>query len=313
MLSDVGFKKNEIKYDDDVYRYIIEKYTVEGGVRKLKEILYQVGRELNLRRLMNSKVDDRRIKFPLKITKDILDNDILKKYSKITYTKIPEFSSVGKINGMYATTNHTGGITIIEVKSIPTKQKLSLELTGSQGKVMRESMSVAKTVAWNLLPQTYRDELNKEWNNGFTGFHIHCPDGSTEKDGPSAGLAITTALVSSMTGININRDIAVTGEIDLDGSAMAIGGLVHKLYGAKKAGVKLAMCPVENKEDITRIKKEYSDLIDDNFKVVMVNNIWEVLDYALEKNNIEFESDNSKKMDCARIKRQMRMKRYERS
>lgn len=312
MLSDVGFKKNEIKYDDDVYRYIIEKYTVEGGVRKLKEILYQVGRELNLRRLMNSKVDDRRIKFPLKITKDILDNDILKKYSKITYTKIPEFSSVGKINGMYATTNHTGGITVIEVKSIPTKQKLSLELTGSQGKVMRESMSVAKTVAWNLLPQTYRDELNKEWNNGYTGFHIHCPDGSTEKDGPSAGLAITTGIVSSMTGININRDIAVTGEIDLDGSAMAIGGLVHKLYGAKKAGVKLAMCPVENKEDITRIEKEYSDLIDDDFKVVMVNNIWEVLDYALEKNNIEFESDNSKNMDCARIKRQMRMKRYER-
>ena len=309
MLSDVGFKKCEIKYDDDVYRYIIEKYTVEGGVRKLKEILYQVGRELNLRRLMSGKVDNSKIKFPLKITKDILDNDILKKYSKITHTKIPDFSSVGKINGMYATTNHTGGITIIEVKSIPTKQKLSLELTGSQGKVMRESMSVAKTVAWNLLPQTYRDELNKEWNNGFTGFHIHCPDGSTEKDGPSAGLAITTAIVSSMTGINIKRDIAVTGEIDLDGSAMAIGGLVHKLYGAKKAGVKLAMCPVENKEDILRIQKEYSDLIDDDFKVVMINNIWDVLDHALEENNIEFESNESKKLDCSRIKRQMRMNR----
>jgi endopeptidase La len=311
MLSDVGFKKCEIKYDDDVYKYIIEKYTVEGGVRKLKEILYQVGRELNLRRLMSGKVDNSKIKFPLKITKDILDNDILKKYSKITHTKIPDFSSVGKINGMYATTNHTGGITIIEVKSIPTKQKLSLELTGSQGKVMRESMSVAKTVAWNLLPQTYRDELNKEWNNGFTGFHIHCPDGSTEKDGPSAGLAITTAIVSSMTGINIKKDIAVTGEIDLDGSAMAIGGLVHKLYGAKKAGVKLAMCPVENEEDILRIQKEYSDLIDDDFKVVMINNIWDVLDHALEENNIEFESNECKKMDCSRIKRQMRMKRYD--
>ena len=127
-------------------------------------------------------------------------------------------------------------------------------------------MSVAKTVAWNLIPDKCKVDLQQKWKDGNTGYHIHCPDGSTEKDGPSAGLAITTAIVSSMTGIKIKRDVAVTGEIDLDGSALAIGGLVHKLYGAKRAGVTLAMCPVENKQNVDRIKKEYKDLIDENFE-----------------------------------------------
>ena len=312
IMKDIGFKNGDIKYDEHVYRHIINTYTSEGGVRKFKEILYQIGRELNLRKLMNSKVNNKKFNLPIKITKDILDNDLLKKYHKIIHTKISKHSKVGRICGMYATTNDTGGITIIEVKSIPTKQKLSLELTGSQGKVMRESMSVAKTVAWNLIPSKNRDLLNKEWDTGNTGFHIHCPDGSTEKDGPSAGLAITTGIVSTMTDTKIKRDIAVTGEIDLDGNALAIGGLVHKLYGAKRAGVKLAMCPVENKEDINQIKKEYSDLIDNNFKVIMVNNIWEVLEHALEDNDIIFNTSNDVKDENTRVKRSMRMKRYER-
>ena len=173
---------------------------------------------------------------------------------------------------------------------------------------MKESMSVAKTVAWNLIPQAIKDKFYRSWDNGYSGFHIHCPDGSTEKDGPSAGLAITSALVSSMTGIKIKRDVAVTGEIDLDGSALAIGGLVHKLYGAKKAGVTLAMCPVENKNDVEKIKREYEDLIDDNFKVIMVNNIWEVLDHALEDNKLKFITNNGTNEDYnTRIRRNMKM------
>ena len=173
-------------------------------------------------------------------------------------------------------------------------------------------MSVAKTVAWNLIPDICKLKLQKQWKEGNTGYHIHCPDGSTEKDGPSAGLAITTGIVSTMTGTKIKRDIAVTGEIDLDGNALAIGGLVHKLYGAKRAGVTLAMCPVENKEDIKQIKKEYSDLIDNNFKVIMVNNIWEVLEHALEDNDIIFNTSNDVKDENTRVKRSMRMKRYDR-
>ena len=307
IMKDIGFKDKDITYNNEVYRHIVENYTVEGGVRKLKEILYQVAREVNLRKLMNKKMNNKKMKLPLTVSKDVLDNDLLKKYHKVMHTKISEHASVGKICGLYATTNHTGGITIIEVKPIPTKQKLALELTGSQGKVMRESMSVAKTVAWNLIPQVTKDKFNRSWDDGYSGFHIHCPDGSTEKDGPSAGLAITSALVSSMTGVKIKRDVAVTGEIDLDGSALAIGGLVHKLYGAKKAGVTLAMCPVENKNDIEKIKKEYSDLIDDNFKVIMVNNIWEVLENALEDNKLKFITNHGNHEDNSRIRRNMKM------
>ena len=308
IMKDIGFKDKDITYNNEVYRYIVENYTVEGGVRKLKEILYQVAREVNLRKLMNKKMNNKKMKFPISVSKEILDNDLLKKYHKVMHTKISEYASVGKICGLYATMNHTGGITIIEVKPIPTKQKLSLELTGSQGKVMKESMSVAKTVAWNLIPQAIKDKFYRSWDNGYSGFHIHCPDGSTEKDGPSAGLAITSALVSSMTGIKIKRDVAVTGEIDLDGSALAIGGLVHKLYGAKKAGVTLAMCPVENKNDVEKIKREYEDLIDDNFKVIMVNNIWEVLDHALEDNKLKFITNNGTNEDYnTRIRRNMKM------
>lgn len=307
IMKDIGFNGTDISYTTDVYRHIVENYTVEGGVRKLKEILYQVAREVNLRKLMNRKMNNKKMKLPITVSKDILDNDLLKKYHKVMHTSISDHASVGKICGLYATTNHTGGITIIEVKPIPTKQKLALELTGSQGKVMRESMSVAKTVAWNLIPQVMKDKLNRSWDDGYSGFHIHCPDGSTEKDGPSAGLAITSALVSSMTGVKIKRDIAVTGEIDLDGSALAIGGLVHKLYGAKKAGVTLAMCPFENRNDVERIKKDYSDLIDDDFKVIMVNNIWEVLENALEDNKIKFITNHGKHEDNSRIRRNMKM------
>ena len=134
IMKDIGFKLDYLNYTDDVYKHIIENYTVEGGVRKLKEILYQVAREINLRNLMNKKLNNKKFKFPLKITKDILDKDILKKYHKVMHTTISDKSSIGKICGLYATTNHTGGITIIEVKSIPTKDKLALELTGSQEK-----------------------------------------------------------------------------------------------------------------------------------------------------------------------------------
>ena len=307
IMKDIGFNKSDFKYSKDVYNHIIDNYTIEGGVRKLKEILYQIAREVNLRKLMNKKINNKVIKFPLDITKEMLDEDILKKFHKVTHTLISDHPSVGKICGLYATSNHTGGITIIEVQSIPTKQKLSLELTGSQGKVMRESMSVAKTVAWNLIPDICKLKLQKQWKEGNTGYHIHCPDGSTEKDGPSAGLAITTALVSSMTGIKIKRDIAVTGEIDLDGSALAIGGLVHKLYGAKRAGVKLAMCPVENKDILDRIKKEYKDLIDSSFNVIMVENIWDVLNNALEDHDYEFQNRNGiKKEKDVRVKRNLR-------
>ena len=187
---------------------------------------------------------------------------------------------------MYASSNGDGGITMIETTRIPSQSTLSLELTGSQGKVMMESMKVAKSIAWALLPNRLKSKLHQEWKrNGNMGIHIHCPEGATPKDGPSAGAAITVALVSLFTKIPVNNKVSLTGEINLNGQVMEIGGLDDKVLGAKKAGVELVLCPKENKKDLEKIRESNYNPEDDNFKIVMVDNIWDVLNYTLVDNH----------------------------
>ena len=107
----------------------------------------------------------------------------------------------------------------------PSDSKLSLELTGNQGNVMKESMKCAKTVAWNLLPYEIKKNIKQEWDEvGSFGLHIHCPDAAMPKDGPSAGIAITSAILSRLCNVKIRNTIAMTGEIDLNGKVHAIGG-----------------------------------------------------------------------------------------
>ena len=123
--------------------------------------------------------------------------------------------------------------------------------------------------------------------NGTFGIHLHCPEAATPKDGPSAGCAITLAIVSLLTNIKIKNDVALTGEIDLNGSIHEIGGLEHKIEGGKMAGVKLVLYPEQNEKDIQLIKeKEY--ILDNNIEIRAVSNIWEVLKYCLVENDIQF-------------------------
>ena len=129
---------------------------------------------------------------------------------------------------------------------------------------MKESMRVSKTVAWNLLPDTVKDKIRKD--NPF-GIHVHCPEAAQPKDGPSAGTAITIAILSQLSNIPVNNEIAVTGEIDLNGNVLAIGGLESKLDGAKFAGVKTVLCPKENEDDLILIRKSDNPPEDDTFKV----------------------------------------------
>lgn len=171
-----------------------------------------------------------------------------------------------------------GGLTNIESCWFPSTDKLELKLTGMQGDVMKESMEVAKSVAWKILPDNYKLKLNEKWKNNIDyGIHIHCPDGSTPKDGPSAGGAITTCIISLLTQTKVANDIAITGEINLNGNISAIGGLEEKIFGAVKAGVKLVLCPNENSKDLDEIKEKFPNLFDNNFKAKVVNNIWEIL------------------------------------
>ena len=282
ILKDMGYMKKDFVFKEDVIRYMIDTYTNEGGVRKFKEILYDLVRELNLRKWVSKPVLNKYVYLPFTLSTNMITKDLLKTQYKFKPDKINDEPKVGVVNGMYATTNGTGGLINIEVSSIPTTEKLHLELTGQQGDVMKESMRVAKTLSWTLLPDKHKKEIETRWKKqGITGFHIHCPEGATPKDGPSAGLAITTALVSSLTQIPVRNDVSITGEVDLNGNAMEIGGLSDKLYGAKRAGIKLALCPRDNRECLEKIKTDYPDLIDASFEVKMVDNIWDVMKHTL--------------------------------
>ena len=219
------------------------------------------------------------IKKNITITKEMIDTDFLKKKRKVEHLQINKVASVGIVNGLWANDYGVGGLIPIECCWVPAKEKLDLELTGMQGKVMKESMSVARTIAWRILPTSVKEKLNEKWAKTYDyGVHIHCPDGATPKDGPSAGGAITTCLISLLTNIPVNNKIAMTGEINLKGQITAIGGLEEKMFGAKKAGAELVLCPFENKKDLDEIIEKYPTLFNDKFKAKTITNIWEILD-----------------------------------
>jgi endopeptidase La len=284
LFTQFRLSNSDVFFSDNILEYIIDTYTHEGGVRKLKEILNDILLEINLRKLENSKILNKKINCKINISKSMLENDLLKKKQKIEHTCIDSHPSVGHVNGLWASDYGIGGLSPIECSWIPAKDKLKLELTGMQGKIMQESMSVAKTVAWKILPSDLKKSLNKKWNEcSDYGIHIHCPDGATPKDGPSAGGAITTCLISLLTKIPINNKLAMTGEINLKGQITKIGGLEEKIFGAKKAGVEIVLCPFENLKDLEEIKNKFPSLFDKNFSVKTVNNIWDILDLVLLK------------------------------
>lgn len=192
--------------------------------------------------------------------------------------KINPKPMIGVVNGLWANDFGVGGIIPIQCCWIPTTTKLELKLTGMQGDVMKESMEVAKSVAWKILPEDLKLKLSEKFKKQHdNGIHIHCPDGSTPKDGPSAGSTITTSLISLLSGLTISNKIAMTGEINLNGNITAIGGLEEKVFGAKKAGVELILCPKENQKNLNEIINKFPNLFDSNFKIKTVENIYEVL------------------------------------
>jgi len=247
-------------------------------VLKLKGNLWASARQLNLLRLR----DPSSVEIPYKIDRDTIIK--FRKDPKIEFKRIASKPSVGTVNGMYATSAGIGGLTIIQAFKTLAKERLQLTLTGSQGDVMQESMSVARSVAWNLIPQEVKKSI---YESPPEGLHIHCPEGATPKDGPSAGGAITTAIISQLLGIPIKNDVSMTGEIDLTGRITKIGGLSAKLHGAKKAGVRLALVPRDNAKDLDKIIDKFPELIDENFEVKIVDTIYDLLDNALVENPIK--------------------------
>jgi ATP-dependent Lon protease len=272
-----------IKFDDEVLKFIIDEYTSESGVRKLKEILFEIVGEINLDVLKNN---DKEHDFPILITV----SDIKKKYFKDKreniIRKVPEESLVGYANGMYATSLGNGGTLPIHAKFFPSEQFLELKLTGLQQDVMRESMHVSLTVAWNLTSEDKKQKIRKLYDgeNNKYGINIHPGDGSVQKDGPSAGGIITLVLYSLLNDLPIKARFAMTGEIQMSGHVTAIGGLNHKILGSLKAGVKEFIYPKENKKDFDDFYEKYKD--DERLKDIKfyeVDHISEALELIIEK------------------------------
>ena len=223
---------------------------------------------------------------PITLTRDTISKYLGK--PKLHLDKIQPYSGVGIVNGLYATNSGGGGglVTIVAQKTNSTSSgKFELKLTGSQGKVMKESVNFALATVENLI----KKEIVTDFYSNNRGISVHALDGATSKDGPSAGCAFAVVLISLITGLKIKNTVAMTGEIGICGEAKAIGGLISKLYGAKKAGALTVFIPQENIDDFDEIMKQDPEICDNNFKVLPVNSIYEILPHIFVE---EFDINN---------------------
>ena len=275
ILKDVGLSYDDVKISKKLIEHLILKYTYEGGVRKLKQLLYEIVRRLNQSNLTMGKLNRKKVLFPYNLKLSDF-NTLLKDYRKINRDKIHSKPQVGMVNGLWANSMGIGGVLPIESSLIPAKDFMNVKATGSLKNVMKESIQVALSVAWNYLDDNIKKQYMEKWENKPETFHIHCPDGAVPKDGPSAGAAMTLVMYSHLSGLNINNKVAMTGEINLRGNVTAIGGLEEKLVGAKLAGVELALIPEENREDLEKIISRIPNLIDNNFRVEIISHFSQI-------------------------------------
>ena len=264
--------KNILILNDDELKYIIEYYTNESGVRKLKEVLFEIISSINLDLLK----DNFEYELPFTINIDYIEK-ILKDRHKVRHLTINSNPEIGIINGMWANAFGNSGILHIESKFFHSSTFLDLKLTGMQGDVMKESMAVAKTLALSLLSESEFKKLREELEESkLQGIHIHVPEGATPKDGPSAGGAIALVLYSLLTKRKIKNNIAITGEICLQGKITAIGGLDLKIIGGIRAGVTTFFYPKDNSKDFELFCEKYNiDLT--KFTFIEVDNIYDAI------------------------------------
>ena len=266
-------------FNNTVIKYIIEEYTCEPGVRKLKEIFFEIIGEINIYYLKNCSLN---IDLPIMITIEDIQTNYFKHKQKIRHQKIHNNSKIGTISGLWANSLGKGGTLPIQASMFPGKHFLDLKLTGSQGVIMKESMNVALTMAWNLTEDNIKEQIKQKYTD--YGVHVHCPDCSTPKDGPSALSAITIVIYSLFNSKKIKNYIGITGEMTLDGDVTEIGGLDLKILGGISAGIKEFIFPYENQKDYHTFMEKYKDTeIIKNILFHPVNNIHEILQLIFEE------------------------------
>ncbi len=274
-----------IYFSDETIKFIIEEYTSESGVRKLKEILFEIVSEINLDVLKNNIID---YDFPLVISVDDIKNKYFKDKKEMKIHKIHNESKVGLINALWANSYGAGGVLPLQASFIPSNKFLDLTLTGSMGDIMKESISVSLTNAWNLTTlerQKYLiEKYNDSKNNNICGIHIHCPDISTKKDGPSATTAFTVLIYSLLNDVKIKNYFGITGETHFGYFLTEIGGLQEKIIHSIKSGITEFIFPKENQSDFDKIMEKYKDNnIIKGIKFHSISHIDEVLDLILDK------------------------------
>ncbi|MGL5391446.1 MAG: endopeptidase La [Shewanella sp.] len=259
-----GLKANEIHIDDSAIMGIIRYYTREAGVRSLERELSKICRKVVKMILLDKSVKS------VSVTADNLKSFL--GVQRFDYGKAESNNQIGQVTGL-AWTEVGGDLLTIEATSVPGKGKLTY--TGSLGDVMQESIQAAMTVVRARAEQL---GINADFYEK-RDIHVHVPEGATPKDGPSAGAAMCTALVSSLTGNPVRSDVAMTGEITLRGEVLPIGGLKEKLLAAHRGGIKLVLIPKENERDLEEIP---ANVIAD-LEIRPVRWVDEVLKLALER------------------------------
>ncbi|MBY6003798.1 endopeptidase La [Salipiger bermudensis] len=256
-----GLKKGEFTLTDEALTDIIRYYTREAGVRNLEREIARLARKA-VTKIVKKEAEE------VTVTPENLDDFLgVRKYR---YGLAEDESQVGVVTGL-AYTSVGGDLLHIEALKLPGKGRM--KTTGKLGDVMKESIEAASSYVRSIAPQIgVKPPRFDKWD-----IHVHVPDGATPKDGPSAGLAMVTAIVSVLTGLPVRKDIAMTGEVTLRGNASAIGGLKEKLLAALRGGIKTVLIPEENEKDLA----ELPDNVKEGLEIIPVKHVSEVLEIAL--------------------------------
>lgn len=262
-LEQNGLKRSQLTISDEAINKIIKYYTKEAGVRSLDRTIAKICRKA-------AKIIVGKEKKSIKVTSKNITKYLGKE--KFRQDEANEKNEIGIVRGLAWTS--VGGDTLqIEVNTMPGKG--ILVLTGNLGDVMKESAQIALSYAKSVAKEYGVDSKFFKEND----IHMHIPEGAVPKDGPSAGITMSTAIVSAIANIPVDRYLAMTGEVTLRGKVLPIGGLKEKLLAAKDAGMKKILVPVKNKTDV----EEFSTEITDRLKIVYVSEMTEVLKQALVK------------------------------
>ena len=274
-IKENGIKQGELDVKDGTIKQIIRSYTREAGVRNLEREISKISRKV-VKQVISGE----------KQTVKVNDNNIsdFLGIKKFKYGEVETEDKVGVVTGL-AWTEFGGEILKIETVHMPGKGRM--QITGKLGEVMQESVKAAKSyvrsksLEYGIIPPLF------EKND----FHIHVPEGATPKDGPSAGIAMVTSIVSSITNNPVDREIAMTGEVTITGQVLSIGGLKEKLLAAHRAGIKKLIIPKDNEKDLADIPQK----IKDDIKIITVETVDEVLKLALknELKRVEWQEDKN--------------------